>query len=63
MDKTIIDMLQEIQNAVNKPLYDDLTPYLTGIRDLLNLINNVEYAPANEVYEHIMEQCSKVSIN
>ena len=56
MGKTTIDYLQKIQDLVNTPLYEDLTPYLTGMRDLLNLINNVDYINQSEVLEYVLSE-------
>ena len=60
MNKTTIDYLQKIQDLVYTPLYDDLTPYLTGMRDLLNLINNVEYINQSEVLENVLNELRSV---
>lgn len=60
MNKTIIQMLQDIEYAVNVPMYDDLTPYLMGVRDLINFLNNAEYATSEEVYKHIINECKNL---
>lgn len=58
--KTLIDMLAEIQHAVEAPLYDDLTPYFQGIRDMINFLNDREYASSIEVYEHIINEYKRI---
>lgn len=58
--KTLIDMLAEIQHIVEAPLYDDLTPYLQGIRDMINFLNNREYANSIEIHEHIINEYKRI---
>lgn len=40
--KTNIQQLSEIEKLIYSFAYDDLTPYLQGIRDVINLLNGDE---------------------
>ena len=39
---TPIQQLKRIEDVIYSVPYDDLTPYLQGIRDMINLLNNEE---------------------
>ena len=40
--KTIIQSLARVEKEIYTLPYDDLTPYLQGVRDMMNLINGEE---------------------
>lgn len=40
--KSTIQQLAEIEKIIFELPYDELTPYLQGIRDMINLLNNEE---------------------
>lgn len=40
--KSTIQQLAEIEKVIFALPYDELTPYLQGIRDIINLLNNEE---------------------
>lgn len=42
MKTTIIQSLEVIEKNIYNYAYDDLTPYLQGVRDMINLINGEE---------------------
>ena len=60
MNKTTIDYLQKIQDLIYNPLYDDLTTYLKGMRDLLNLINNVDYVNQGEILDYVLNELRSI---
>ena len=39
---TLIKQLNEIDSRIHQIPYDELTDYLKGIRDMINLLNNEE---------------------
>lgn len=55
MQKTQIQMLAKIEELINKPNYDDLSSYEQGIRDMINFINNKDYATTQGVYFHVLD--------
>lgn len=55
MQKTTTQMLTKIQEIIEKPLYDELSAYEQGIRDMINFLNNREYATNQDVYFHIYD--------
>lgn len=55
MQKTTTQMLAKIQEIIEKPLYDELSAYEQGIRDMINFLNNREYATNQDVYFHIYD--------
>ena len=55
LQKTKIQMLNRIEELIKKPLYDELTPYEQGIRDMINFMNNESYATSQGVYFHILD--------
>lgn len=55
MQKTTTQMLAKIQEIIEKPLYDELSEYEQGIRDMINFLNNREYATNQNVYFHIYD--------
>lgn len=42
MQKTVIEQLKIISDYIYSEPYDDLTDYLKGIRDMMNLLNGRE---------------------
>lgn len=52
----MIEKLAEIERLVNIPKYDDLNDYLRGVRDMINFLNNAEYATSDEVFEFIKSE-------
>lgn len=46
----------KLRELVDTFLYDDLTPYLAGVRDCLNIIQDVDYISINESLEYIGQQ-------
>lgn len=42
MKETITQSLSRIENKIYSTSYDSLTPYLQGVRDMMNLINGQE---------------------
>lgn len=55
MQKTTTQMLAKIQEIIEKPLYDELSAYEQGIRDMINFLNNREYATNQDVYFYIYD--------
>ena len=58
MKETILQSLKRIEDIIYTEPYDDLTEYLQGVRDIINLINGEE--PSNEVANTILENFNKV---
>ena len=50
-------MYKQIELTYN---YDDLTPYLKGMRDLLNLINNVYYVNQGEILDYVLNELRSI---
>ena len=55
LQKTQVQMLARIENLIEKPLYDELSAYEQGIRDMINFLNNRDYATSQGVYFHILD--------
>lgn len=55
--------MNKLRILIDKPLYDDLTPYLTGIRDCLNYIENVDYIDKDEFLELVKNEIEKLEAN
>lgn len=51
----ILKTLQELDDVVNIPLYDELSTYLQGVRDVLNIVFNKEYIDIDESKDNIIE--------
>lgn len=51
--ETILQSLKRIEDIIYTEAYDDLTEYLQGVRDMINLINGEE--PCDEVADTIIE--------
>lgn len=41
--ETILQSLTRIENIIYTVPYDDLSPYLQGVRDIINLVNGEEH--------------------
>ena len=52
---TIIQQLQEISKVIYTKPYDELSDYLQGIRDMINLLNGEEQ-------EHLLSETVKQEI-
>lgn len=54
--ETILQSLKRIENVIYTIPYDDLTTYLQGVRDIINLVNGEEdnISIADVVTEHIV---------
>lgn len=55
--ETITQSLGRIESTIYSLPYDELTPYLQGVRDFMNLINGEEYS--QEVTDTILENFNK----
>ena len=55
--ETILQSLRRIERVIYSLPYDELTDYLKGVRDMINLINGEEnsYSVANYIIERIDE--------
>ena len=55
--ETILQSLQRIENIIYTEAYDDLTEYLQGVRDMINLINGEECSEdvANTIIRNFRE--------
>ena len=58
MKETILQSLKRIEDIIYTEPYDDLTDYLQGVRDMINLINGEE--PSDEVADTILENFNKI---
>ena len=59
--KTITQSLARVEKEIYTLPYDDLTPYLQGVRDMMNLINGEENS--EEVADTILslfEKCKRI---
>ena len=59
--KTIIQSLARVEKDIYTLPYDDLTPYLQGVRDMMNLINGEENS--EEVADTILslfDKCKRI---
>ena len=55
---TIIQELHYIESKIYTIPYDSLTPYLQGIRDMMNLVNGEE--PAGDIADSILEKITRL---
>lgn len=60
MRKTVLQQLNEIENVIYSHAYDDLSNYLQGIRDMINLLNNDEQEEGHELIDTIKEQLKNI---
>ena len=59
--KTITQSLARVEKEIYTLPYDDLTPYLQGVRDMMNLINGEENS--EEVVDTILslfDKCKRI---
>ena len=66
MKTTTIKQLEKIADCIYQVPYDELTDYLKGIRDMINLVNGEEqdgkqlsetvYNAAHEIYDELCEE-------
>lgn len=58
MKETITQSLARIEDKIYIIPYDDLTPYLQGVRDMMNLINGQEKSDevANTILWNLAER-------
>lgn len=66
MKKTIIEQISTIKDYIYQVPYDELTDYLKGIRDMINLLNGEEqdgkelsetvYNAVHEIYDELCEE-------
>ena len=66
MKTTIIKQLEKIADYIYRVPYDELTDYLKGIRDMINLVNGEEqdgkelsetvYNAVHEIYDELCEE-------
>ena len=57
MEETITQSLVKIEDKIYSMPYDNLTSYLQGVRDMMNLINGQEKSKevANTILENLAE--------
>lgn len=55
---TIIQALNYIESKIYTIPYDSLTPYLQGVRDMINLVNGEE--PSMEVADTILDNLKRL---
>lgn len=60
--ETILQSLKRIEDVIYTIPYDDLTNYLQGVRDIINLVNGEEdnIGIADVVTEHIENLTNKI---
>jgi len=58
--ETILQSLTRIENIIYSVAYDDLTPYLQGVRDVINIVNGEE--PSNDVADTIMRNLKDLQL-
>lgn len=58
MIEKILESLKKIEGIIYGVPYDDLTPYLQGVRDMVNLINGEEDSEA--IAETVMSNMEKL---
>lgn len=59
---TIIQNLRTIEKIIYVLPYDNLSPYLQGVRDIVNLVNGTEDGAniAETVQHNLFEQAKKI---
>lgn len=55
--ETILQTLTRIEFTVHKLPYDQLSDYLKGVRDIINMLNGEENA--SEILDYVVEQTAK----
>ena len=58
MIEKILESLGKVERIIYNVPYDDLTPYLQGVRDMVNLINGEEDSEA--IAETVMSNMEKL---
>lgn len=58
MIEKILESLGKVERIIYSVPYDDLTPYLQGVRDMVNLINGEEDSEA--IAETVMSNMEKL---
>jgi hypothetical protein len=58
--ETILQSLAKIEYIIYQLPYDDLSEYLQGVRDMMNLINGEE--PNVDIANNILEQVVKQKV-
>ena len=58
--ETIIQSLKRIEIYIYSLPYDELSYYLQGIRDMINLVNGEEYG--KEIADLIIDKINKLNI-
>lgn len=62
---TPIEQIHRISTIIYSVPYDDLTPYLQGIRDIINLLNNEEQEEVNlsdRIQEIMLDEVSSYEL-
>ena len=59
-DESMIQSIKRIENVIYTVPYDDLTDYLKGIRDMVNLINSEE--DNKSIANFIIEELNKIEL-
>ena len=55
--ETILQSLAKIEYTIYKLPYDQLSDYLKGVRDMINMLNGEENP--SEILDHVLEQMAK----
>ena len=55
--ETILQTLAKMEYVIYKLPYDQLSDYLKGIRDMINMLNGGE--SPSEILDHVLEQMAK----
>lgn len=57
-DMNNIQTLYLVQDAIYKPQYDNLSPYLQGVRDVINMLSGLE--DSEDIAKHIINEINKI---
>lgn len=55
--ETILQSLAKVEYIIYKLPYDQLSDYLKGVRDMINMLNGEENP--SEILDHVLEQMAK----
>lgn len=58
--KSTIQQLAEIEKVIFVLPYDELTPYLQGVRDMINLLNNEEQKENELLIDTVMHNLRNI---
>lgn len=58
--KSTIQQLTEIEKIIFVLPYDELTPYLQGVRDMINLLNNEEQREGELLIDTIIHNLKNI---